>query len=39
VVFIGLFLWFALSLMWQVAMIMVLHFGAFISLPLGYLIS
>ena len=35
--FIGIFLWFAVGLMWKDQAIMVVHVGAFISLLVGYL--
>ena len=35
--FIGIFLWFAVGLMWKDKAIMVVHVGAFISLLVGYL--
>ena len=35
--FIGIFLWFAVGVMWKDKAIMVVHFGAFISLLIGYL--
>ena len=37
--FIGIFLWFAVGVMWKDKAIMVVHVGAFISLFLGYLYS
>ena len=35
--FIGIFLWFAVGVMWKDKAIMVVHVGAFISLFVGYL--
>ena len=35
--FIGIFLWFAMGVMWKDKAIMVVHVGAFISLLVGYL--
>ncbi|MFP7672540.1 DUF6552 family protein [Marivita sp. S0852] len=35
--FIGIFLWFAVGVMWKDRAIMVVHVGAFISLLVGYL--
>lgn len=35
--FIGIFLWFAVGVMWKDKAIMVVHVGAFISLLVGYL--
>ena len=35
--FIGIFLWFAVGVMWKDKAIMVVHVGAFISLLFGYL--
>ena len=35
--FIGIFLWFAVGVMWKDKAIMVVHVGAFVSLLLGYL--
>jgi len=35
--FIGIFLWFAVGMLWKDKAIIVVHVGAFISLPLGYL--
>jgi len=35
--FLGIFLWFAVGFMWKDKAIMVVHFGAFISLLIGYL--
>ena len=35
--FIGIFLWFAVGVMWKDKAIMVVHIGAFISLLAGYL--
>ncbi|MCT4555122.1 MAG: ubiquinone biosynthesis methyltransferase UbiE [Pelagimonas sp.] len=35
--FVGIFLWFAVGVMWKDKAIMVVHVGAFISLLLGYL--
>ena len=35
--FIGIFLWFAVGVMWKDKAIMVVHIGAFISLLVGYL--
>ncbi|MGP6087992.1 DUF6552 family protein [Antarctobacter jejuensis] len=37
--FAGIFLWFAVGVMWKDKAIMVVHVGAFISLFLGYLNS
>jgi hypothetical protein len=37
--FIGIFLWFAVGVMWKDKAIMVVHVGAFISLLFGYLNS
>lgn len=37
--FIGIFLWFAVGMMWKDKAIMVVHLGAFISLFAGYLNS
>ena len=37
--FIGIFLWFAVGVMWKDRAIMVVHVGAFISLMAGYLNS
>lgn len=37
--FIGIFLWFAVGVMWKDKAIMVVHVGAFISLLAGYLNS
>lgn len=37
--FVGIFLWFAVGVMWKDKAIMVVHVGAFISLFLGYLNS
>lgn len=34
--FIGIFLWFAVGVMWKDKAIMVVHVGAFISLLVGY---
>lgn len=35
--FVGIFLWFAVGVMWKDRAIMVVHVGAFISLLAGYL--
>ncbi len=35
--FLGIFLWFAIGLMWKYKAIMVVHVGAFITLLIGYL--
>jgi hypothetical protein len=35
--FVGIFLWFAVGVMWKDRAIMVVHVGAFISLAAGYL--
>ena len=35
--FLGIFLWFAVGVMWKDKAIMVVHLGAFISLLVGYL--
>ena len=35
--FVGIFLWFAVGVMWKDKAIMVVHVGAFISLLVGYL--
>ena len=35
--FLGIFLWFAVGVMWKDKAIMVVHVGAFISLLVGYL--
>ncbi|HAD27874.1 MAG TPA: ubiquinone biosynthesis methyltransferase UbiE [Rhodobacteraceae bacterium] len=35
--FTGIFLWFAVGFKWKDKAIMVVHFGAFISLFIGYL--
>ena len=35
--FLGIFLWFAVGVMWKDKAIMVVHIGAFISLLVGYL--
>ena len=35
--FLGIFLWFAVGFMWKDKAIMVVYFGAFISLLIGYL--
>ena len=35
--FLGIFLWFAVGVMWKDKAIMVVHIGAFISLFVGYL--
>lgn len=35
--FAGIFLWFAVGVMWKDRAIMVVHIGAFLSLSLGYL--
>ena len=37
--FIGIFLWFAVGVMWKDRAIMVVHVGAFVSLMAGYLNS
>ena len=37
--FLGIFLWFAVGMMWKDKAIIVVHVGAFISLLLGYLNS
>jgi len=37
--FIGIFLWFAVGVMWTDRAIMVVHVGAFVSLFVGYLNS
>ena len=37
--FIGIFLWFAVGVMWKDCAIMVVHVGAFVSLFAGYLNS
>ena len=37
--FLGIFLWFAVGVMWKDKAIMVVHVGAFISLLAGYLIA
>lgn len=37
--FVGIFLWFAVGVMWKDRAIMVVHVGAFISLFAGYLNS
>ena len=37
--FIGIFLWFAVGMMWKDKAIMVVHVGAFLSLLAGYLNS
>ena len=37
--FIGIFLWFAVGVMWKDRTIMVVHVGAFVSLFAGYLNS
>ncbi|WP_425040833.1 DUF6552 family protein [Primorskyibacter sp. S187A] len=37
--FVGIFLWFAVGVMWKDRAIMVVHVGAFVSLFLGYLNS
>jgi len=37
--FVGIFLWFAVGVMWKDKAIMVVHLGAFISLLAGYLNS
>ena len=39
VFFIGIFLWFAVGVMWKDRAIMVVHVGAFVSLFAGYLNS
>ncbi|WP_354667600.1 DUF6552 family protein [Lentibacter algarum] len=36
---VGIFLWFAVGVMWKDRAIMVVHMGAFISLMAGYLNS
>ena len=36
-IFLGIFLWFAVGVMWKDKAIMVVHIGAFISLLVGYL--
>ena len=35
--FLGIFLWFAVGVMWKDKAIMVVHIGAFISLLIGYM--
>ena len=35
--FLGIFLWFAVGVMWKDKAIMVVHIGAFVSLLVGYL--
>lgn len=35
--FVGIFLWFAVGVMWKDRAIMVVHVGAFVSLLAGYL--
>ena len=35
--FVGIFLWFAVGIMWKDKAIMVVHVGAFIALLVGYL--
>ena len=35
--FLGIFLWFAVGVLWKDKAIMVVHVGAFISLLVGYL--
>lgn len=35
--FVGIFLWFAVGMMWKDKAIMVVHLGAFVSLLIGYL--
>ena len=35
--FLGIFLWFAVGVMWKDKAIMIVHIGAFISLLVGYL--
>jgi len=37
--FVGIFLWFAVGVMWKDRAIMVVHVGAFVSLMAGYLNS
>jgi len=37
--FVGIFLWFAVGVMWKDRAIMVVHVGAFVSLLAGYLNS
>ena len=37
--FLGIFLWFAVGMMWQDRAIMVVHVGAFVSLLIGFLNS
>lgn len=37
--FLGIFLWFAVGMMWKDKAIIVVHVGAFISLLVGYLNS
>lgn len=37
--FLGILLWFAVGVMWKDKAIMVVHFGAFLSLLIGYLNS
>ena len=37
--FVGIFLWFAVGVMWKDRAIMVVHVGAFVSLMAGYLKS
>ncbi|MEO1026502.1 MAG: DUF6552 family protein [Pseudomonadota bacterium] len=37
--FVGIFLWFAVGVMWKDKAIMVVHVGAFVSLLAGYLNS
>ena len=37
--FVGIFLWFAVGVMWKDRAIMVVHVGAFVSLFAGYLNS
>ena len=36
-IFLGIFLWFAVGVMWKDKAIIVVHVGAFISLLVGYL--
>ena len=37
--FLGIFLWFAVGMMWKDRAIMVVHVGAFVSLLIGFLSS
>ena len=37
--FLGIFLWFAVGMMWKDRAIMVVHVGAFVSLLIGFLNS